>query len=302
MKKKVSAHLALLFSATIWGLMAPVGKAAMESGISALSLASMRMVGGAVCFWCASLLVPYEKVSVRDLFALFFASLFGIVLNQGAYTFGLSMTSPVDASIIVTVMPIITMILAAVFLKEPISLLKASGVALGLGGALLLVLGAGGISDSGNSGNGNIWGNLLCLGASFSFACYLTIFKKLISRYHIFTLMKWMFLYAAICFLPVASSDLKETFAVHHAFDVWLEVGYVVIFGTFVAYIFMLHGQQNLRPTVVSMYNYVQPVVSATASIIAGIALFDWSKVLAAALIFVGVYCVTKSRARGELK
>lgn len=116
--KVIRAHLALLGAASMWGLMSPMGKAAMEAGITGLSLATMRMIGGAVCFWIASLFAPKEKVSSHDLMLLFFAGLLGIVCNQGCFTFGLSLTSPIDASIVTTTMPIVTMILAALFFER----------------------------------------------------------------------------------------------------------------------------------------------------------------------------------------
>ena len=294
--KTVKAHVALLAAGIIWGLMAPVGKSAMEAGISGLSLATMRMIGAAVCFWIASLFLPKEKVGKRDLGLLFFAALLCIVFNQGLFIFGLSLTSPVDASIITTSLPVITMILAALFLKEPVTLMKAGGVVLGTAGALILILS----SQNGGEGSGNVWGDLMCLIAQISFACYLTIFKGLISRYSVVTLMKWMFAYATICFIPFSFADLSDMAARTFPFQVWLEVGYVVLFGTFLAYILVLTGQKTLRPTVVSMYNYVQPVVGASVSVLMGLGAFGGTKALAAALIFAGVYVVTQSKARGE--
>ena len=295
--KSIKAHLALLASGCIWGLMSPIGKMAMDAGISSLSLATMRMAGAAVCFWIASLFAPKEKVNRRDLGVLFFAALLCIVFNQGLFVFGLSLTSPVDASIMTTSLPVITMILAALFLKEPVTPMKATGVILGMGGALILILS----SHSGEKGGGNILGDIMCLVAQFSFACYLTIFKGLISRYSVWTLMKWMFTYASICFIPFSFSDLSVM--VHQSFpvEVWLQVGYVVIFGTFVAYMLVLIGQKTLRPTVVSMYNYVQPMVGASVSVLIGMATFGWMKGVAALLIFVGVYAVTQSKSRDQM-
>lgn len=292
---KFVAHLSLAGAAVIWGGMAPVGKIVLDAGFSAVSLASLRMIGAAVCFWITSFFMKSEQVSRRDYLLLLGAALLGIVFNQGCYTFGLSLTSPVDASIIVTVMPVITMLLAALFLREPVTWLKAFGVLLGLSGALLLIL-----SGSGGLGDGNVWGDLLCLAASFSFACYLTAFRHLIGRYTVITLMKWMFLYSAFCFLPVAFPSLAADFSRSYSWVTWAAVGYVVLFGTFVAYIFMLFGQQHLRPTVVSMYNYVQPVVSTLVSVAWGLAVFGPLKALAALLIFAAVYMVTKSKARME--
>ena len=176
--KTIKAHLALLGAASMWGLMSPMGKAAMEAGVSGLSLATLRMTGGAVCFWITSFFVRDEKVPPRDLLMLFFAALLSIVFNQGCFTFGLSLTSPIDASIITTTMPLITMVLAALFLKEPVTPMKVGGIFLGSIGALMLVVG----SQGGAAKDSNLWGDLLCLTAQFSFACYLTIFKKLIAK------------------------------------------------------------------------------------------------------------------------
>ena len=257
----------------------------------------MRMLGGAICFWLTTLFVKSEDVPPRDLLLMFFASMLGIVCNQGCFTFGLSLTSPVDSSIITTTMPIFTLVLAALFLKEPITPMKLSGLFMGSIGALLLILGNRGGEDKA----GNIWGDILCLCSQISFACYLTIFKKLISKYSIFTLMKWMFTYAAIAFIPFSYRDLTVMDFTSFSLEVWLEVGFVVVFGTYFAYIFMVYGQKNLRPTIVSMYNYVQPVVGSSVAVWLGMSTFGWAKALAALLIFVGVYLVTQSKSRAEM-
>ena len=291
MKGSVKAHISLLLAASMWGLMSPVGKAAMEAGITGLTLANMRMIGAAVCFWTTSFFVKQEKVNPHDLLMLFFASLLGIVCNQGGFT------SPVDASIMTTTMPIVTMILAALFLKEPVTPKKVIGIFLGSIGALTLILS----NRGGDTEGGSVWGDALCMAAQISFACYLTIFKKLIARYHVITLMKWMFTYAAICFIPFSYHDFSVMDWAAFPIEVWLEVGYVILFGTYVAYILMLVGQKSLRPTVVSMYNYMQPVVGSCVAVLAGMATFGWVKIVAALLIFTGVYVVTQSKSRAQM-
>ncbi|MDR1381138.1 MAG: DMT family transporter [Tannerella sp.] len=292
----VRAHLALLLAGSMWGLMSPVGKLAMDAGISGLSLAFMRIAGAAACFWLASLFAPRERVGRRDLLLLFFAGLLGVVFNQGLFIIGLSLTSPVDSTVITTSLPIITMLLAAAFMKEPVTPVKVTGVVMGAAGALILVLGNRGGAEI----SGNVWGDILCLTAQISFACYLTVFKSLILRYHTFTLMKWMFLWATVCFLPFSFHDLSDVLSRTFPLQVWLEVAYVVLCGTFLAYILILSGQRTLRPTIVSMYNYAQPVVGTCVSVLIGIGTFGWIKAFASVLIFTGVYVVTRSRSRGS--
>ena len=189
------------------------------------------------------------------------------------------------------------MILAALFLKEPVTPKKVIGIFLGSIGALTLILS----NRGGDTEGGSVWGDALCMAAQISFACYLTIFKKLIARYHVITLMKWMFTYAAICFIPFSYHDFSVMDWAAFPIEVWLEVGYVILFGTYVAYILMLVGQKSLRPTVVSMYNYMQPVVGSCVAVLAGMATFGWVKIVAALLIFTGVYVVTQSKSRAQM-
>ena len=295
--KILKAHLALFAAGCMWGLLAPVGKAAMEAGVTGLSLASIRMIGAAVLFWIASLFAPKEKVNRRDLFLLFFAGMLCILFNLGVFTVGLSLTSPVDSTIITTSTPILTMLLAALFLKEPITSVKVLGVILGAVGAMMLIFS----NNEGLEISGNIWGDIICFVAQISFALYLTLFKGLISRYNVFTLMKWMFTYSAICIAIVSFRDLSDMAAQAFSVQVWLEIGYVVFFGTFVAYILVLVGQKALRPTIVSMYNYIQPVVATIVAVLIGMGTFGWIKALASALIFVGVYVVTQSKSREQM-
>ena len=269
--QKYKGHLALLGAAIMWGLMSPIGKTALENGISGLSLATFRMTGGAICFWIASIFAPKEQVKPHDLMMLFFAGLLGIVLNQGCFTFGLSLTSPIDASIVTTTAPIATMIVAAIYLKEPVTGKKVIGIFLGSIGALTLIL------------------------SSFSF--YLAIFKGLISRYNIFTLMKWMFTYAAICFIPFSYHEVSTIHFHEISTSTWACVAYVIVGGTFLAYILMMIGQKTLRPTV----NYVQPIVGTSVSILLGMGTFGVAKGIAVALVFTGVYIVTQSKSREQM-
>ncbi len=298
-------HLALLGAAVCWGLMCYFGKIALEpgSGITGLTLVEMRMTCAAVCFWLASLFTPREHVRPKDLLLLFFAGLMGVVLNQGLFTFGLARTSPVDAAIMTTMTPIVTMIAAALILREPVTGKKVFGIFLGSLGALTLIL-----SNSGASGGkaGDVLGDLLCLTAQVSYAFYLTVFRGLISRYGVVTLMKWMFTYSAIVLVPFSYHQLAATDFVEVSPRIWGCVAYVIVGGTFAPYLLVIVGQKTLRPTVVSMYNYVQPVVSSVVSIVTGLVVFTSAvgivvKVVAVVLVFTGVYVVTRSKSREEL-
>ena len=293
------AHLCLFCACAFWGLMAPLGKDAMTHGFTGIDMVTFRVTGGAILFWLTSLFTPKEHVPKKDLLMLIGAAVFGLVTNQCCYTIGLSVTSPVNASIVTTSMPIFAMILAFLILKEPITAKKAGGVAMGCAGAVILIVTS---AAAANSKVGDIRGDLLCLGAQLSFALYLSLFSPLIRRYSVITVNKWMFTYATAMILPFTFGRVSSIDYAAIPMSTWLETGFVVIFGTYVSYILMMIGQHTLRPTVVSIYNYVQPIVSVTVSVLTGIGVFKPSQGAAVILVCLGVWLVTKSKSRRDME
>jgi drug/metabolite transporter (DMT)-like permease len=296
--KHSGGHIALSAAYIIFGLNVPIMKSVLMNGeISPISLTFFRIGGATILFWIASLFVRKEKVSRRDLLLLFGAAMTGIFFNQLFYAIGLRRTSPIDASVIITIAPILTMILAAFFLKEPITWKKAIGVLIGASGALLLIF-----NNNMDRGNTSLIGNLLCILSTLTFVIYLTAFKNLIMRYSAFTLMKWMYLFAFICSIPVCLRDVNVINYQAVPVKIWLEILYTVGLATFFSYLMLPIGQKFLRPTIVSMYNYVQPVVSSLVAVTVGMDVLDWTKGLAAILVFTGVYVVTLSKSRAQLE
>jgi drug/metabolite transporter (DMT)-like permease len=293
------AHLSMFGACAGWGLMAPVGKDAMTHGFDGITMVTFRVVGACLLFWIASLFAKKEHVPGRDKLMFIGAAVFGLVCNQCCYTLGLSITSPINASIVTTSMPIFAMLLAALILKEPITGKKALGVMMGCSGALILILtSAAHASDK----VGDIRGDVLCLFAQFSFALYLSLFNPLIRRYNVFTINRYMFSWATLILLPFTFSHVAGVMGSPIPARTWWEVAYVVGVGTFLGYILTMIGQRVLRPTVVSVYNYVQPIVSVAASLLMGIGILKASHALAVILVFGGVWLVTKSKSRRDME
>ena len=292
----LKGHAAMLGANTMWGLMAPVAKTVMAVGIvSPIMMTNFRIVGAAVLFWVTSLFMPREHVPGRDLLRLAGAAMLGILFNQGCYISGVGLTSPGEASIITTTMPLWVMLLAALILGEPITLRKVGGIVLGASGALMLVLTA---SHTAVKGDNPMLGDLLVLGAQCSYALYLTFYRNFVKRYSVVTLMKWMFTFAALPLLPLSA---REWLSVDWSSISPMEIGgaaFVVVGGTYVAYIFIMIGQKSLRPTLVGMYNYVQPIVASAVGVWLGLDTFGPLKLVAVALIFSGVFLVTISKAK----
>lgn len=308
MKTTSIGHISMLFAAILWGLMTPIGKEVMSEGISPIALTTFRMFGGAVCFWAIALILDGYKfiknkttlnslfstdIESKDFVKLFFAGMLGVMINQTAFIAGLGLTSPINASIVTTSTPIITMIIAAIYLKEPVTSKKIIGIFVGATGALILIIGS-----TGNSGkNGNIFGDLLCFAGQLSTALYLTLFKDIIKKYGVITSMKWMFTYSAIAVIPFSYSDISIIKISNLNANVIYGILFIVAGGTFIAYILYATGQKYLRPTVISMYNYVQPIVAALVAVSIGMDHFGLSKGAAMILVFTGVYIVNKSKA-----
>ena len=300
---KLKGHSSMLGANVMWGLMSPVAKFVMVGGaVTPLVVTDLRITGAMVLFWIASFFQKPERVAPKDLLKLLGASLLAIVFNQGCFIFGVGLTSPVDASIITTSMPLLAMVLAAIYLKEPITGKKVLGIAVGATGALLLILGSHQVSEAKAAGNHYIWGDLLVLLAQFSYALYFVLFKNFVNKYSLITIMKWMFTYAFICALPFSYNDLLHT--------EWkslqsTEIGaliFIVVGSTFISYVLIVIGQKNLRPTVAGMYNYVQPLVASIVAVCWGMDTFNFVKIISVALIFGGVYLVTGSRSKAEME
>ena len=214
------------------------------------------------------------------------------------FLYGVQLTSPVNASIISTISPILTMSLAALFLHEPITKKKSGGVIIGGLGAILLITNsahASGIS-------GNIIGDVLCILAQTCYSCYLVFYKGLTTKYSPMTLMKWMFTFSALSSLPFTYSEFAN-FNFGNIPDLAIYgICFIVIGPTFISYLLLPIGQKNLRPTIISSYNYIQPVVSTIVAISWGLDNFNLLKIASILLIFIGVFMVSRSKSRVQIE
>lgn len=299
-KFSLKGHGSMLLANVSWGLMSPLAKVVMAGGVvTPLVLTDMRIFGAMVLFWIMSAFSKPEHVPPHDMLRLFAASLLAIVLNQGSFIMGVGLSSPADASIITTSMPLWAMILAAVVLKEPVTGKKVAGIALGACGALMLILGSGAGNASAVDAR-HVAGDLLVLFAQLSYASYLVLFKNFVSRYSLVTVMKWMFTYSFLCTLPFSYTSLAAMRWTALSTATWGSVAFIVVMGTFVSYMLIVVGQKCLRPTVAGMYNYVQPVVACIVAVCLGLDSFNAMKGVAVVLIFGGVFLVTASKSRAQ--
>ena len=295
--KREEAHLAIFLANVGWGVMAPVSKMVLLSGaMSSLALSGIRIAGGALLFVVFSWILPSslgtrQHVEMRDMLRLFVCSVLMISCNQGMYIIGMGLTNPIDASVMGSLTPMLTMLLAAIFLKFPMTLVKVTGVLLGLGGVILLVKDSSGSEIAVNP----LAGDLLCLGAQFCAAVYYVGFDDIIRKYSPYTLMKWMFVMSACTYVPFCVPDMLRVDYGALPSEIWWQLAFIITIPTFWGYMMIPLAQRSLKPTVVSAYSYLQPVFASIVAVAFAVGDFGWGKVLAAALIFVGIALVNRS-------
>ena len=300
-RTKLQGHAAMLVTAIIFGANIPISKHLMPHWMSPWAMTYSRFAFGAVAFWLLSLFLKTEKVTKKDMGTLFLGSMLGVGINQAAFIYGLQSTAPTDASIVVTIMPIMAMIISFFILKEPITLKKAGGVFLGLFGVLCIILSAG--TTGGSSRSASIIGDLCCMLSCLSYAFFLVITRNVSKRYAPVTIMKWMFLFSAVVSFPLGYHDLMSAnIFVSGTREAWYSYAYMLVGATFLTYLLIPVSQKRIRPTTIGMYNYVQPLVASIIAISIGQDQFTWIKPIAAVLIFVGVYLVTTSKSREDVE
>ena len=290
-KKDFRAHGAMLLAMVLFGLMATFSKDVLtRGGITGPQLVAFRVIGAALIFWLGSLFVPQQRIERRDLLKVAGAGFFGFALAQGGYIVGLSFTSPINATIELTTMPIFTLILSSVLLHERITPRRALGIIMGFVGAVLLIT----RTTAGDGRPTDFRGDLLILVSQVGYAFYLTHYSAVIRKYDAFTFNKWTFTFASLFILPFTLSHMARIPWSDLSIKTGLELVYIVVGATFFTFLLVVFAQRRLLPTTVSVYNYVQPFVAVVASTVMGLAVPQWMHAIAAALIFTGVWLVVR--------
>ena len=299
-KSKIKGHVAILCTSLIFAVNIPLSKNLMPDWMSPFGLTYSRFAFGAMAFWLVSLFLKSEKVTGKDMGKLFLGSFLGVGINQAAFITGLQMTSATNASIVITITPILAMIISFFILKEPITIKKAGGVILGLIGVLSIIL-TSEIAASGREAS--IIGDLLCVVSSISYAFFLVLTRGISKRYSSITIMKWMFLFSALLFFPFGYKDvLTAKLFIEGTSTAWSSYIYLLVGATFITYLLIPVAQKQIRPTTIGMYNYLQPLVASYIAIMWGQDVFSWTKPISAILIFAGVYFVTTSKSREDVE
>ena len=291
-------HISCFLAYLIFGINIIICKDLMTSdAVSPLGVFTLRALGASALFWIIGLFGKKEKIALLDYPKIFVASMLGLFITQVSFLYGIENISPVDWSILTVLSPIFTMFTAAIVLKEPITFKKAGGVVISFIGIVVLIL--SGTHASGSAGT-SLFGVAMGLVNAFSFALYLGIFRPVIQKYGVIAFMKWMFLFSLAASLPFTVKELLavEWSAVSSAY--YLELSFLIIFSTFIAYFLIPLGQKYIRPTIVSLYSYLQPIIASIVSIWIGMDKLTPLKIAAIAAVVAGVVIVSRSKAKAQ--
>ena len=293
-KRRLAGHLACFTAYAIFGINIIICKDLMGGHlVSPMAIFTLRSIGAGLLFWILSLFLPREKVDGKDILKIIAAAFLGYFLTQLTFLIAIPEVTPMHCSIVSSMSPIYTMFIAAIVLKEPLSLQKGGGVLISLCGIIFLIL-----NNSSNSGvaESSLYGLFLMFLNSLSFSLYLGIFRPLISKYSVVTFMKWIFLFSTLMSLPFSCREVFSLSWVQLPSEQMWELGYLIVCATFMSYFLIPFGQKRIRPTLVSLYSYIQPIIATAISIAIGMDTLTWQKVLAATLVFSGVFIVSRSR------
>lgn len=300
-KNTYKAHLALLGANLIYGVNYIIAKGIMPDKIGPSSFVFIRLLFATPLFWILKTFVVKERVDKSDMLRLVLCGLLGAATNQLLFFHGINLTSPIDASIIMTVVPVIVLVFSALLLKEHITKNKLLGIIIGGIGAITLIL-----YGSKVAGSSSLLGNLFIFLNATSYGLYLVFVKPLMKKYKAITVISWVFLFGFLFTFPFGINDFMNTNFAAFTLNTYLVVAFVVLFTTFFAYLFNIYSLNYVSPSVTSSYIYLQPLISFIMVTIYAeffsqkqyIQDINLVKIVSCLLVVFGVYLVSKKEKR----
>lgn len=296
MSQILKAHLALFTVALIYGANYSIAKIVLDDHyILPKGFILLRVLSAALVLWSLNRFLPKEKIERQDYPRLILCAIFGVVINQVFFFSGLKLTTPINASLIMTTTPILVLIASTILIGERITVFKVLGIALGAAGAILLIsYGKRIVFDSSQR-----LGDVLIFINAASYGIYLVLVKSLMRKYQALTVIKWAFTIAIVFLIPLGAKELIAVDWASFPPPVWLSVFYVLLFATVAAYSLNAFALQTVNPSTVSIYIYLQPILAAAIALILLQDTLDWVKVASAVMIFAGVYLVSYQKKGG---
>lgn len=293
MKSETKAHIAVLSTNLFFAVNFSLVKYVSPVLIKPYAINILRVGVSLILFWLLWTMGDIKPHIKRKHWPRFFlCGLTGIAINQMFFIKGLTYTSAIHASLLILLTPILITVFAFTILKEKVTIIKALGLALGIGGAVLLILS----KEQSASATNYLLGDLLIVINAISYTVYFIIVKPLMREYPPLHVVRWVFTFGFIMILPFG---WNEFFASHWDKLAWSHLAslfFIVVPATFLAYFFNIYGIQHLGAGVTGSYIYTQPVFAALIAIIFFHEHLTPAKLLAGMMIFLGVFLVSFKR------
>ncbi|MAV07678.1 MAG: EamA family transporter [Gammaproteobacteria bacterium] len=291
MNKRTLALLAAFGATTIYGLNHTIAKEVMPTHIQGFGFVQLRLLGATGLFWLVSFFIPKQRIARSDFPHMVICAFLGMALNMLCFFKGIEFSTPINSAVLITITPILVFVFSAAIIKEKLLLPRIVGVTLGFIGALVLILFGSEIRQDAP----NIpLGNFLFLFNAAGFGMYLVLVKSLSAKYTTVHLLKWLFLFGFLMSLPVTYKEFNAVSWTTLPFEAIWRFGYVVVGTTFLTYLLNVYALKQLKASTIGVFTYLQPLIGIAYAIIVGADAFTPSKLIAAVVVLMGVYLVTK--------
>jgi drug/metabolite transporter (DMT)-like permease len=294
-----SGHLALAAAQIGFGLFPVFGTLVFAAGgVSPLGVGSWRIGAGALILGAITFAIHGRAAlpERKDIPRLLWCALLGVVVNQGLFLVGLSRSTPMNAGLVMSMIPVFTFAIAAAVRQERFSALRAAGVLIALVGMVPLLFGNGGgtriLAQYGP-------GNLLMVGNALSYSIYLVISKPLTRRYPALVILAWNYLLSLLA-LPYFAAG--EKLIPDPGFTAaWWSLAYIIAFPTVISYLLAMFGLARVRASTTAIYVYSQPLIAGVASWFAFGEKPTAAMLVAAVALFIGIWLVARRPPHPEL-
>lgn len=283
--KFIAGNACILVATIFWGVNVSFTKALIPQWMTSESISAVRLVGGCLLFWLASLFVRNARIDRGDWKLILLGGVIGLFGFIYLFVMSLRYGNPIDISIIMTLPPMFVLLMGVLFRHARPSWIELAGVAVSFVGAVIVILDG----NSGKAGSDNLLGDVLAVASCICYAFYLVILEQPTRKYPPVTLLRWVFLFAAIpgAFLAIGFDKLPILHASVAA--PWLEIGFILLCPTFIAYFLVQPAIRSIGSELVSLYQYLLPVFATVSAVLMGLDTLRWAQVAAMAVIIAGM-------------
>lgn len=287
----IRAHIALIGCNIVWACDYPFYNLILGKYISPLAMVTASLIVAAALSWIPAIWQGRERIERSDWALIIVAALLMGVVRKMMMMFGLSRTSPIDGSIIATLVPLIVLVVSVIARIDRLTTRKVLGLIIGFAGAVAVVL----TSDSPTHAKSETWGNIMMICSGVVTALYMVFFKRLASKYRVTTILRAIYTISALVLLPVGMDSIIESDFADMNGKLWAAALFVLIVPTYLPNLLLNYSLRYLPPTMSSTYTYIQPVLAVCLSVMMGLDSLHLDTALFALLLFVGVGMVISS-------